>query len=399
MITVPNSITTKRRIQSIDILRGAIMIIMALDHTRDFFNNTHGVNPVDVTTTTPALFFSRWITHYCAPNFVFLSGISIYLAGTRRTPAQLTSFLITRGLWLIVFEIVFLTFALTLNPAFNIIVLQVIWVIGLSIIIIALVKRLPVALIAAIGLLIVFGHNILDYLTLPKTGAGNFLIVMFMNAAGSVLPLGGGRIILDLYAILPWTGVMMLGYVFGNLYRSSYDAEKRRKILLVTGLCVTALFILLRFINKYGDPNPWSSQPRGGFYTFLFFLDTSKYPPSLIFLCMTIGPALILLALTENVQNKFTQILKTYGSVPFFYYGIHFYLIRALNVVVFFVEGYKTSQIANPKTIFLFQPDNFGFSLPVSWLLWIGIVATLYLPCRWFSRYKKTHSQWWLSYL
>ena len=389
---------TKQRIQSVDILRGAIMIIMALDHTRDFFYNSGGVNPMNLAVTTPVFFFTRWITHYCAPNFVFLSGISIYLAGTCRTKSQLSGFLVKRGLWLIAFEVIFISFAITLNPTYNVIVLQVIWAIGFSMIILALLTRAPIAVTAIIGAVIFFGHNLLDLVKSPQTGFGNVLNTLFFNAFGSTFPIGHGRVILDLYAVIPWAGVMMLGYVFGTLYKPSYDGQKRRKILLITGLSTVALYIILRFINAYGDPTPWTVQ-RNPVFTMLSFLNTRKNPPSLMYLCMTIGPALIVLALAEKVQNKFAAILTTFGSVPFFYYALHIYLIRGLNVVVFFLLGYKTSQIVNPNSISLFNPDNFGFSLPVAYLLWLAVVTALYFPCRWFSRYKKTHKQWWLSYL
>jgi len=386
----------KQRIASIDILRGLIMLLMAIDHTRDFFlNNTTG-NPTNMATTTPIIFFTRWITHYCAPNFVFLSGISAYLAAKRRTPGEFQSFLIKRGLWLIVFEVVFLSFALTLNPAFNMIVLQVIWAIGFSMILLALLSRASLTVIGIIGAVIFFGHDILDGLALPKTGAGNFLVTMFFTAFGSVFPLGKTRVLLDLYAVVPWTGVMLLGYVFGQMYTSSFDPKRRKRILLITGVSMIGLFILLRAFNIYGDPAPWSPQ-RTPVISVLSFLNTSKYPPSLLYLCMTIGPALVALSLIENVKNKFASVLIVYGNVPFFYYILHIYLIRLLDIVVFFIQGYGIKQVVTPP--FNFQPPGFGFNLFGVYLMWLLIVTILYLPCRWYSRYKKTHYQWWLSYL
>lgn len=388
----------KQRISSIDILRGLIMLIMAIDHTRDFFIHSSTGNPLNLATTTPVYFFTRWITHYCAPNFVFLSGVSAYIAGTRRSKKEFTSFLIKRGLWLIVFEVVFLTFALTLDPRFNIIVLQVIWVIGFSMILLACLVRAPLVVIGIIGAIIFFGHNILDLISLPKTGAANFFITMFFTAAGSAFPFGKSHLLLDLYAVIPWTGVMLLGYVFGSMYKSSFEAKKRRRILLISGVSLIILFLVLRYINLYGDPAPWSVQ-KTGVLTVLSFLNTIKYPPSLIFLCMTIGPALVALSLIENVKNKFASVLIVFGNVPFFYYALHIYLIRVLNVIVFFAMGYKTSQIVNPGQIFLFQPPNFGFNLAGVYILWLFIVTILYFPCRWYSKYKRTHYQWWLSYL
>jgi uncharacterized membrane protein len=277
-------------------------------------------------------------------------------------------------------------------------VLQVIWVIGFSMVILGLLVRAPLWVIGLIGGLIFFGHDILDFMTLPQTGAGFVLIKLFFTAFGTVIPIGHNRMIFDLYAVIPWTGVMLLGYVFGSLYKPSFNPAQRKKILLIAGFSLIVLFVVLRFINIYGDPSPWSAQ-RSGVYTFLSFLNTSKYPPSLLFLCMTIGPALIVLALTEQVKNKVGAVFITYGSVPFFYYILHFYLIRIINVILFFASGYGTGQIASKGSIFLFQPPGFGYNLGVVYLIWLFVIASLYLPCRWYSRYKKTHNQWWLSYL
>jgi uncharacterized membrane protein len=389
----------KQRIHSIDILRGVIMLIMALDHTRDFFHNAGPFSdPTDMATTTPILFFTRWITHFCAPNFVFLSGISAYLAGTRRTKSELSSFLIKRGLWLIFVEVVILTFAFSLDPFYNAVLLQVLWVIGLSMIILALLVRAPLKVIAIIGALILFSHNILDYLQLPKTGVEATLLKLFFVARGSVLPINSNHFIFDLYAIIPWTGVMLLGYVLGSVYTKAFDPQKRKKILLYTGIAALALFVVLRCFNLYGDPNPWAVQ-RNSTYTFMSFLNVSKYPPSLLYCCLTIGVCLIVLSLAEHIQNKLTAIFIIYGNVPFFYYILHFYIIRAINIIVFFAQGYGTSQIVTPNAPFLFRPTHFGFNLAGVYVVWFIVIASLYLPCRWFSKYKKTHNQWWLSYL
>jgi len=391
----------KQRISSIDILRGVIMLIMALDHTRDFFHlKGVGSDPTDMATTTPILFFTRWITHFCAPNFVFLSGISAYIAGTRRTKSELSSFLIKRGLWLVFVEVVILTFAFTLNPFYNGVILQVLWVIGLSMVILGLLVKLPLKVIGFIGALIFFSHDILDYLHMPETGTEANLMNLFLVARGSVIPIGQTHFIFDLYAIIPWTGVMLLGYVFGSMFQASFDPERRRKILLMTGLISVAVFVVLRYFNLYGDPNPWSVQ-RNGTYTFLSFLNVSKYPPSLMYSLITIGVGLVVLALTEKVQNKLTAIFIVYGNVPFFYYVLHFYLLRIVNVVVFYLQGFGNKDIVDPKhqNPFNFDPPHFGFSLGGVYIIWLCVIIALYFPCRWFSRYKKTHKQWWLSYL
>ena len=391
----------KQRIQSIDILRGVIMLIMALDHTRGFFHNT-GImsNPVDLATTTPALFFTRWITHFCAPGFVFLSGVSAYLAGTRRTKSELSNFLIKRGLWLVVVEVVIISFAFSLNPHYNFLFLQILWAIGLGMVILGLLVRAPLKVIAVIGALIFFGHDILDYLQLPKTGVEAILLKLSFISRESHLPLTHSHIAIAEFAPIPWTGIMLLGYVCGSLYKSSFDAQRRRKILLYTGIAALAFFLLFRYFNIYGDPSHWTVQ-RNGIFTFLSFLKVSKYPPSLMYSCMTLGLVLIVLSLTEHIQNKLTDILIVYGSVPFFYYVLHFYLLRIISVIVFFAQGFRAGQIVDPghQNPYLFEPPNFGFGLGGVYLIWLFVIIVLYFPCRWFSGYKKTHNQWWLSYL
>jgi uncharacterized membrane protein len=389
----------KQRISSIDILRGAIMLIMALDHTRDFFHNAGAFSdPTDMATTTPLLFFTRWITHFCAPNFVFLSGISAWLAGSRRTKSELSAFLIKRGLWLVFVELVIITFAFSLNPLYNFVVFQVLWVIGLSMVILGLLVRAPKIVIGIIGALIFFGHDIIDYFQLPKTGVESTLLTLLLVTKGTVIQLNHTHFIFDLYALIPWTGVMLLGYVFGSLYSSSFDALRRRSILLYSGLGLLTLFVVLRYFNIYGDPAAWSVQ-RNGTYSFLSFLNVSKYPPSLLYSCLTIGTGLVILSLIERVKNKVTDVLVIYGNVPFFYYILHFYLLRVINIIVFFAQGYKTSQIITPNVPFLFAPPHFGFSLAGVYVVWFIVIVLLYFPCRWFSNYKRTHRQWWLGYL
>jgi uncharacterized membrane protein len=373
---------------------------MALDHVRDFFHDgAMTVNPLDLTSTTPLLFFTRWITHFCAPTFVFLSGTSAFLAGQRKTKKQLSSFLIKRGIWLVFIEVVVMSLLFTFNPLYNVILLQVIWVIGWSMIFLGLLVRTSIKLIAVIGFILVFGHNIFDYLSLPDKGAGSILLRLFFTAFGTVIPYAPSRIILDLYAILPWTGVLFLGYCFGQLYQQSISAVKRRKIILTIGFGVIIFFIILRYINQYGDPAHWSVQPRGAFYTLLSFLNTSKYPPSLCYLSMTIGPALVILSLVEIVQNKASIVFSMYGRVPFFYYILHFFLIHVICVILFFATGHTAKDIVDVNSPFLFRPQHFGFNLTIVYLLWATVIIVLYKPCKWFDEYRRTHTKWWLSYL
>ncbi|MET0637244.1 MAG: heparan-alpha-glucosaminide N-acetyltransferase domain-containing protein [Chitinophagaceae bacterium] len=388
------------RIVSVDILRGIVMIIMALDHVRDFTHITAITgSPTDLATTTVPLFFTRWITHFCAPVFVFLSGLSAYLHGQGKTTKELSSFLIKRGIWLIFAEIVIMSLILTFNPLYEVILLGVIWVIGWAMIFLGILIRGGYKLVAVIGIVLVFGHDLVNYLVLPQPGTvTRTLLDIFLTTSGSVVPYAEGRLVIIAYAILPWTGVICLGYAFGKFFGKQTSVEKRRKTLLVAGLLITALFILLRLVNQYGEPQPWTVQPNS-IYTFLSFLNLSKYPPSLQFLCMTIGPALLVLYLTDQWRGKIPAVLSVYGRVPFFYFVLHFFLIHLITVVLFFATGHGVGEIVDASSPFLFRPANYGFSLGVVYLVWILVVFLMYFPCKWYMRYKATHDKWWLSYV
>ncbi|PZR23402.1 MAG: hypothetical protein DI539_02990 [Flavobacterium psychrophilum] len=388
----------KKRIQSIDVLRGIIMAIMALDHVRDFFH-INGMNgsPTDMDTTTPALFFTRWITHFCAPTFVFLSGTSIYLQSLRKTKKELAWFLLTRGLWLIFAEFTLVGFGWSFNIFFNFFFLQVIWAIGCSMVIMSGLIFFRYWILLMIGTLLTLLHNIMDYIIITDSSldvaANFFLITEFEPYA-----VGGVRI-MTAYAILPWTGIMLLGYGIGKWFNSEVRPETRRKALITTGSLLIILFIGLRLLNSYGDPAPWETQ-RNVTYTFLSFLNVTKYPPSLLYTCMTLGPALIVLALIENIQNRFTTIFNIFGRVPFFYYLIHIYIIHILCTALFFAEGYSFEDNFKLPMSFAFRPDNnFGFSLDIVYLIWILVLVLCYFPSRWYNNYKSTHKHWWLSYI
>jgi len=383
----------RHRIESIDILRGLIMLIMALDHVRDYFHMGQP-DPTNLATTTPILFFTRWITHFCAPIFLFLSGISACLAGTRRTKGQLSAFLVTRGLWLLVVEFAIINFAQTLDPLHHVIVFQVIWAIGASMIILGLLVWAPLPVIGVVGAVIFFGHNFIDVVNVGpvgKTLVWNFLLSA--TGFGNIHPFGSDHFLLIAYALLPWTGVMLIGYVFGALYRSSFDAFKRRRILVITGLSLLGFFILFRALNWYGDPAPWSSQ-KNGVFTILSFFNVTKYPCSLLYLCMTLGTALITLAFTEKVKNKFTAMVVVYGNVPLFYYICHWYLIRIINVITYYLQGFTLKQMLGYEA-----PATYGYALGGVYVIWLIVIVSLFYPCRWYGRYKKTHAQWWLGYL
>lgn len=392
----------KNRIESIDVLRGIVMIIMALDHTREFFHiGAYTADPLDLATTTPILYFTRWITHFCAPIFVFLSGTSIYLQSLRKTPQELRTFLLKRGLWLIAIEWVVMSFALTFNPFYNVIVFQVIWCIGITMVAMSLLLRLPFKAILALGLIIVLGHNLLD---IPESAEGfkANLVWMFFHRAG-VFPLGGGYSLFILYPFLPWMGLMFLGYCAGVFFSSNYSPEQRGRILTRLGLGIVLLFVVLRFVNIYGNPAPWSAQKNAAL-TLLSFLNLNKYPPSLLYMCMTIGPALLMLAGLERMNNGVTRVLRTYGRTAFFYYLIHFYLIHLISTICFFARGHSLGEAIGFATKnqfpFLFVMPGEGVNLTLTYLIWVLIVAGLYPLCKWYDRYKTGHPEkWWLSYL
>src|SRR2546423_8099521 len=391
--------TTSFRVDSIDLLRGVVMIIMALDHTRDFFHAPAWADdPLNLSTTTPLLFFTRWITHFCAPIFVFLSGVSIYLQRFRKSDRELSTFLIKRGLWLILMEITLINFSFSFDWHVTTITLQVIWSIGISMVILGLMIHLPFNFILITGLIIVFGHNLMDFAErIPNRKFGFFWDLAHRQA---FYPLWDGHVLGIFYPFLPWTGLMLLGCCCGRLFNKDVNPSYRRKMLTRLGLATIIFFIALRATNFYGDPNPWSPQ-RNSLYTFLSFINTNKYPPSLLYMCMTIGPALLFLAWMEPIHNRLTKVITVYGRVPFFYYLIHFYIIHSLCTVLFFMRGHSLEEGLNAPKGF---PVNFiipneGYSLGTVYLIWAALIIIMYPLCKWYSDYKQSHRSWWLSYL
>lgn len=394
------SYNTKKRIESVDILRGIVMVIMALDHTRDFFHVTANTSdPLIIPSASPILFFTRWATHFCAPAFVFLSGVSVYLQSFRKSKKELSSFLIKRGSWLVIAEVILLSFIFTFNPSYNIIFLEVIWAIGISMIILGLLIYLPFKVILTLGLLIVLGHNLLDIPeATPDFKPGFWYNILHSTGA---LPFATNHLLVVLYPFLPWTGLMILGYCTGTFFSLTYSAEERKKILVRIGIFLILIFVLVRFINVYGNPQPWKTQSNW-LDTFFSFINLQKYPPSLLFMCITIGPGLILLAYLENIQNRFSNIVRIYGRVPFFYFMVHFFLVHVLAMIVFFAKGHNMQDAikAAQQVPFLFVIPGEGFNLSVVYLIWLMVVITMYPLCKTYDRYKTNHKEkWWLSYL
>ena len=390
----------KSRILSIDLLRGLVMLLMALDHVRMYFGYaTWYAEPTNLATTTPLLFFTRWITHFCAPVFIFLAGTSAYLYGSKKEgKSSVSTFLFTRGIWLVFVELVVVNFAWTFDITFSFRLLQVIWAIGLSMIALSALVYLPEKVILAVGLLLVAGHNLLDKVTVNGTSFGDLVWYTLHQPKFIVFP---SRNVVDIvYPVLPWIGVMALGYVFGVLYKDGYDAGKRKKLLLQTGIGLTVLFILLRGFNIYGEPRAWSEQSTF-MYSVMSFLNTTKYPPSLHFLLMTLGPALILLSLTENLNNWITKPITVLGRVPFFFYIVHLYFIHALAMLYLVYTGRSAGEyVLSAGNMLSGRLSSFGVRIEAVYVVWILVVVLLYPLCRWYQSVKRNNpSKWWLSYI
>ena len=386
--------TTAPRFSSIDLLRGLVMVLMALDHVRDYFHaDAFFFMPEDLEATTVPIFLTRWITHYCAPVFVFLAGTSAWIIHQRKSTRELTSFLIKRGFWLILVEVTLVKLAWQFNPGSPRFGLLVIWALGVGMLALAALIHLPFRAILLTGLVIVFGHNALDGFHFD--GAWWWKI---LHERGPI-DVNGVTLFVG-YPVIPWIGTMALGYCFGAFYAKGYTSEVRRRLLVRLGLACVLLFAALRFVNAYGDPLPWSAQASPVF-TGLSFLNTQKYPPSLLYLLMTLGPAFLFLAWSEKVRGWLASALIVFGRVPFFYYILHLYLIHGLALVAAELTGFGwQSMVLDVHVNSVPQLKGYGSSLPGVYLVWIGVVVALYPLCAWFNKVKSNNRQlWWLSYL
>ena len=397
-IQMSDAVTEKVRIVSIDIVRGVVMVIMALDHVRDYFHfGALSYDATNMQTTTPALFFTRWITHYCAPTFVMLAGTSIYISSKRKSKSELSMFLLTRGLWLILLEVVVVRFGLFFNLYYDITVFQVIWAIGASMVFMSILIYFSFRALLITGLAIIFLHNLTDLVAL-KPDDQFFVPWTFLRQSGFVNATPNTLLWVP-YPVLPWLGIMICGFCLGKIY-TDYPSVQRRKLLLQLGFAAIGLFIVLRFINVYGDPAPWSVQ-KNAVFTVMSFLNTTKYPVCLLYTLMTLGPVLVILSLLESVKSNSLKPFVVFGRVPLFYYLIHFYLIHLFSIIFFMNKtGKSFSEIDFHfnKGFGGLTSEN-GYSLPIVYLVWIILVISLYPLCNWYNRYKSTHSYWWLSYL
>ena len=371
------------RLVGIDLVRGVAMVVMALDHVRDFFSHVR-FDPTDLALTSPSIFMTRWVTHFCAPLFVLLAGTSAWLHGRRVPRAELARFLLVRGLWLVVLELTVVRFGWTFNVDYAFSFAQVIWAIGWSMVALAGLVWLPVPVVAAFAIVMIAGHNLLDGL-----GGDRFGLWAVFHNGGMVQPLAGHALFV-VYPLGPWIGVMALGWVLGAWV-------EQRSRLVALGLAMTAAFVALRLWNGYGDPHPWHPDPRPAFSA-LSFLNTTKYPPSLLFLLMTLGPGLVFLGFAERVPAALARPLVVFGRVPLFYYVLHLPLIHALAVAVTWWSGRPLAPLFASVSIFAAPPD-YGYRLAVVYAAWVVVVLTLFPACRWFADVKRRRRDPWLSYL
>jgi uncharacterized membrane protein len=365
----------KKRIDSIDILRGIVMCLMAIDHTRDFFYAGR-FDPTDLTRASTVLFLTRFITHYCAASFVFLAGTGAFLSLNRgKTKTQASQFLLSRGLWLVILELTIVRAGWGWSLG---VFLQVIWVIGISMMILGLLVYLPLPVVGAVGLILIFGHDAFDNVSMATMPAGERTLWTILHVQSMARLLGTDVFIM--YPLIPWVGVMAAGYAFGKLF--TINVNKRKRTLIILGTCSILLFVLIRYFNIYGDRAMWTWQ--GNIHrTILSFINVSKYPPSLDYLLITLGPGMLFLAFIEGKSNKLTDILIVFGRVPLFYYILHLYLIHFTAIVLGHIVKLPNSVLPGPT------PG--GLSLPWVYVVWFCIVTVLYFPCRWFMNYKRTH--------
>ncbi len=389
------------RLESIDIVRGLVMVFMAIDHTRDYFSYLR-FEPEALSQTYYALFFTRWITHFCAPLFFFLAGTAAFLYGQRKTPAQLSRFLWTRGLWLVILEFTVVGFAWSFVVPFGF--FGVIWALGASMIIMAAAVRLPIRWLGTLALLTIVGHDLLDSIRPRQFGSLAPLWTILHVRGGMLLP--GHVQEFVLFPLVPWVAVMAAGYVFGTFYLR--EQRDHRRIMTMLGMAMIVAFVFLRATNLYGNPpvglggvsqGNWHIQPTME-KTLILFLDVEKYPPSLQFLLMTLGPGILLLAWLDGktVSGPFKPLL-VFGRVPMFFYILHLYVIHLLAVLMAVLFHQPVDWLLHGAFLINFIPEGYGHGLPFIYLMWLTVLVVMYFPCRWFMGVKQRRKDWWLSYL
>ncbi len=387
--------TTKPRIESIDLLKGLVMVIMALDHVRDYFHySAYLFDPTDPNLSSLPIFFTRFITHFCAPTFCFLAGTSAFMVGKRKSKSELSSFLLKRGLWLVFIEMTIVNFAWFFDVYFRSPGLFVIWSLGISMIVLAALVHLPRNLILVFSLVLIIGHNLLDTIHFD----GNVFWSILHEF--SISQLTDGVEFVVGYPLIPWIAVIALGYYFGSFYDSNFDSIKRKNLFNTIGTLAIFAFVILRFTNLYGDPILYKDYETTA-KDLISFFNPSKYPPSLLYLLMTLGAAVLFLANAEKLKGKVVEFFSTFGRVPFFYYILHLYLIHLIALVFAELSGFGWRvMILEDWMTFVPALKGFGYPLWVVYVIWIGVILLLYPLCKKFDRYKQAHKEkWWLSYL
>ena len=388
------------RMTSIDILRGLVIIVMALDHVRDYVMVGSMQDPTTNAATGPLLFATRWITHFCAPTFVFLAGVSAGLMAQRKSPGDLARFLLLRGLWLVVVEVLVISTAGSFAPmgvaelgGHTYVGLQVIWAIGASMLVLAGAQYLGPRACLAIGATILLGHNLLDAVWPAGSTSGTPEPLWVVLHARQVYEVGPLWIYFS-YPLLPWIGVMLVGYASAGLFQA--PAKLRDERLLRIGIGLSLAFVLARAADVYGDPRHWHFDPSNIPATVMSFLATTKYPPSLLYLLMTLGPAAILCAFAERLRGAIRDVLVTFGRAPLAFYVAHLYLIHAAALALGVVQGFAAQQFL---THYRYFPQGYGVGLSGVYLIWIAVVVMLYPFCRWVASVKAQRTDWWLSYI
>ena len=388
------------RMTSIDIVRGLVIVIMALDHVRDHTMVASVQDPTMDPSVTPLLFLTRWITHFCAPTFVLLAGVSAGLMARRKSPGELAGFLALRGLWLILIEVLVISTAFSFSPlglpdlgGRTLVALQVIWAIGASMVILAGMQYLGPRACLAVGLAIVFGHNLLDGIWPAASTTGVTGPLWVVLHARQVYELGPFWIYFS-YPLLPWTGILLVGYAAATLFQAPATVRDRRLMRIGMGLVIA--FVLLRTLDVYGDPRAWHFDPHNLSASIMSFLATTKYPPSLLFTLMTLGPATIVCACANRLPEPLRNVLQTYGRAPLAFYIAHFYLIHTLSVLLGVAEGFQADQFF---TQYRFFPKGYGVGLGGVYVIWMTVVVLLYPLCRYVTALKARRKDWWLSFL
>jgi uncharacterized membrane protein len=388
------------RLSSIDMLRGLVIVVMAIDHVRDFVMAGAVQDPTADPTTGPLLFFTRWITHFCAPTFVFLAGTSAGLMAGRKSPRDLATFLLTRGLWLIVLELTLISTGWTFSPMgleeFNGLLhagLQVIWAIGASMVVLAGAQFLGRRVCLIIGAAILLGHNLLDPFWPAASTTGHTADVWAALHSRQVYEVGAFRVFFS-YPLLPWIGVMFAGFGAAELFELPED--RRNRWLLRIGIGMALAFIFLRALDEYGDPSHWNPSAHGIVASVISFLSTTKYPPSFLYVLMTLGPAAIVCVYIDRLYAPARNALMTLGRAPLAFYVAHLYLIHAIAILLGLTQGFSASQFV---THYRFFPAGFGVGMWGVYLIWISVVVMLYPLCRWVAELKARRRDWWLSYV